>query len=142
MEAGMLVNTMLEVVINLLLCLIIITSSNLVVLQLIRVLRRSNHSQVVTQLLLLEVPLCEVLQLALGEAQVGGTCNGDLSAVASDHNIGLGQISGLSLNFDALIEVLLEGSNVKDLIVNWGGAVEDELDCGFLGRLSFCLEKD
>ena len=92
--------------------------------------------------MLLEVPLCEVLQLALGEAQVGGTCNGDLSAVASDHNIGLGQISGLSLNFDALIEVLLEGSNVKDLIVNWGGAVEDELDCGFLGRLSFCLEKD
>lgn len=90
MEADMLVNTMLEVVINLLLCLIIITSSNLVVLQLIRVLRRSNHSQVVTQLLLLEVTLCEVLQLALGEAKVGGACDGDFSAVAGNHNIGLG----------------------------------------------------
>lgn len=66
--------------------------------------------------------------MTLGEPKVGGTCNSDLGAVTSNHNIGLGQISSLSLNLDALIKVLLERRNVKYLVVDRGGAVEDELD--------------
>jgi len=104
----------------------------LVVFQLIAVLGCSNDSEVITQLLLLQVTLGKVLQLTLRETKVLWAGHGDLCAVPGDDNIALGEVSSLSLNLDALVEVLLEGGNVKDLVVNWGGAVNDELDGGLL----------
>jgi hypothetical protein len=82
--------------------------------------------------LLLKVTLGKVLQLTLGESKVLGAGNSDLGAVTGDNNIALGEVSSLSLNLDALTEVLLEGSNVEDLIVDGGSTVNDELDCGLL----------
>ena len=94
---------------NLLFSFLIITSSDLVVLKLVGVLRLGNNTQVVTQLLLLEVSLGEVLQLTLGETKVLGTGNSDLSAVTGDNNSALGEVAGLSIsNLDTLVEVLLE----------------------------------
>jgi len=96
--------------------------------------------QVITQLLLLEVSLGEVLQLTFGKSKVMGTSHSDLGAVTGDDNATLSEVSGLSIssNLDTLIEVLLEGSNVKNLIVDRSCAVNDELD-GALLCLSFCL---
>lgn len=111
----------------------------MVVLKLVRVLGLGNNTQVITQLLLLEVSLGEVLQLTLGESKVLGTGNSDLGAVTGDNNSALGEVAGLSIsNLDTLVEVLLERSNVKNLIVNRCSAVNDELD-GALLSLSLCL---
>ena len=111
----------------------------MVVLELVRVLGLGNNTQVVTQLLLLEVSLGEVLQLTLGETKVLGTSNSDLGAVTGDNNSALGEVAGLSIsNLDTLVEVLLERSNVKNLIVNRCSTVDDELD-GALLSLSLCL---
>ena len=124
---------------NLLFSFLIITSSDLVVLKLVGVLRLGNNTKVITQLLLLEVSLGEVLQLTLGEAKVLGTGNSDLGAVTGDDNSALGEVAGLSIsNLDTLVEVLLERSNVKNLIVDRCSAVNDELD-GALLSLSLCL---
>ena len=114
----------------------------MVVLQLVRVLGGSDDTQVITQLLLLEVTLGQVFQLTLGEAKVLGTGYSDLGAVTGDGNIALGEVAGLSINLDALVEVLLEGGNVKNLIVNWGSTVNDELDGGLLCGLSLSLLKE
>ena len=124
---------------NLLFSFLVITSSNLVVLKLVRVFGLGNNTQVITQLLLLEVSLGEVLQLTLGESKVLGAGNSDLGAVTGDNNSALGEVAGLSIsNLDTLVEVLLERSNVKNLIVNRCSAVNDELD-GALLSLSLCL---
>ena len=70
--------------------------------------------------------------MTLGETKVLGTGDSDLGAVAGDDDIALGEVSGLALNLDALVEVLLEGGNVKNLIIDGGGAVNDELDGALL----------
>lgn len=124
---------------NLLLGLLLVSSGDLVVLELVRVLRRGDDPEVIPELLLLEVALREVLQLALGETEVLGAGDGDLGAVAGDDDVGLGEVAGLALDLDALVEVLLEGSNVKDLIVDGGRTVNDELDGGLLGGLGLGL---
>ena len=111
----------------------------MVVLKLVRVLGLGNNTQVITQLLLLEVSLGEVLQLTLGETKVLGAGYSDLGAVTGDDNSALGKVAGLSISdLDTLVEVLLERSNVKNLIVNRCSAVNDELD-GALLCLSLCL---
>ena len=119
---------------------LVIATSDLVVFQLVRVLGLGNNTQVITQLLLLEVSLGEVLQLTLGESKVLGAGNGDLGGVTGDNNATLSEVSSLSISdLDAFIEVLLEGSDVKNLIVNRSCAVNDELD-GALLCLSLCLK--
>ena len=125
---------------NLLFISLVIATSDLVVFQLVRVLGLGNNTQVITQLLLLEVSLGEVLQLTLGESKVLGAGNGDLGGVTGDNDATLSEVSSLSISdLDALIEVLLEGSDVKNLIVNRSCAVNDELD-GALLCLSLCLK--
>jgi hypothetical protein len=125
----------------LLLGILIITGRDRVVPQHIRVLGSGNNAQVITQLLLLEVALREVLQLTLGEAEVGRRCDGQLGAITRDGNVVLSKVSGLSLNLDTLLQVLLERSNVQDLIVNRCGTVNDEFDGSLLRSLSFCLNE-
>ena len=94
---------------NLLFIRLVITTSDLVVFQLVRVLGLGNNTQVITQLLLLEVSLGEVLQLTLGESKVLGAGNGDLGGVTGDNDATLSEVSSLSISdLDALIEVLLE----------------------------------
>ena len=113
---------------------IVVSGGDLVVLQLVRILRGRDHAQVIAKLLLLEVALRQVLQLALREAEVVGAGDGDLRPVARDDHVRLGEVAGLALDLDPLVEVLLEGGDVEDLVVDGGRAVDDELDAGLLSR--------
>ena len=90
-------------------------------------------------MLLLEVTLGKVLQLTLGKLNISGDGDGELGGVTGDNNVVLGEVSGLSLDLDALLEVLLEGGNVQNLILNGCTAVDDELDSSLLSSLSLCL---
>jgi hypothetical protein len=84
--------------------------------------------------LLLQVPLGQVLELPLAEFKVGGASNSDLGTVTGDRHIVRCECSCLAPNLDSVVKVLFEGCNLKDLIVNWGCAVDDEFGDGF-----FCL---
>ena len=117
---------------NLLFALILALGSDLVVLQLVRVLASGDDPQVIAKLLLLEVTLAEVLELPLRETEVLGTRDGDLRAIAGDDDVARGEVAGLALDLDALVEVLLEGGDVEDLVVDGGRAVDDELDGALL----------
>lgn len=70
--------------------------------------------------------------MALGEAKVLGTRDCDLGAVAGDDDVALGKVSRLALDLDALIQVFLEGCDIKDLVIDRGCAIDDELDGGLL----------
>jgi hypothetical protein len=76
--------------------------------------------------LLLQVSLGKVLKLSLWERNISWGRNGKLSAVTTDYNSAGSKSSGLSTNLDAVLEVLLERSYVKYLIVNWSSAVKYE----------------
>jgi hypothetical protein len=78
--------------------------------------------------LLLQVSLRQVLQLTLGEFKLGRACDSQLCAISGDDNIVGGQSSGLSSDLDMIVKVLLEESNIQDLIVDRLSAVEDKLN--------------
>lgn len=70
----------------------------------------------------------QVLQVATRELLVGD--NLDLAiALLADLDV-VAEVSGAALNLDAVVEELLEGLNVEDLVVDGLRAVDDELgDC-------------
>jgi hypothetical protein len=69
----------------------------------------------------------QVLQVAARELLVRNDLNlslallGDLDCVA--------EVTGAALNLDAVVEELLEGLDVEDLVVDGLRAVDDELSC-------------
>ena len=65
--------------------------------------------------------------MTLGESQLGGAGDSQLCAVTSDDNIAGSESSGLATNLDAVMKVLLELSDIQDLIVDWLCAVNDKL---------------
>ena len=83
-------------------------------------------------MLLLQVTLAQVLQLTLGEFKLGRRSNGELRSVSGDGDIVASQSAGLVSDLDTVVQVLLERSNIEDLIVDWLCAVNDELDGRFL----------
>ena len=124
----------------LLLALVLVARRDLVVLELVRVLRARDDPQVIPQLLLLQVPLGQVLELALGQPELRGGGHRELRPVPGDGNAARREVSRLALDLDPLREVLLEGRDVKDLVVHRGLAVDHELDRGLLRGLAFRLE--
>lgn len=110
----------------------IISSTDREVSHLVRVLGGGNNSKVISQLLLLQVPLGKVLELTLGESQFGRRGNSQLGAVTRNDNTVGSEGSSLSTNLDAVVKVLFELSNIQDLIVNRLCAVNDELDNALL----------
>ena len=123
--------------ISLLLFHIVFATGNAKVSQLVSVLAGGNDAKVVSQLLLLEVPLAKILELSLGESKIGGGSNGELGAIAGDGNIVRGKVSSLTIHLDTVLKVLLERGNVENFIFDGGCAVDDELYRGFLGL--WCL---
>ncbi|KAH9093063.1 hypothetical protein Ae201684P_008727 [Aphanomyces euteiches] len=93
---------------------------------------RGNHVQVVTQLLLLQVLLGQVLQVALGER--GDDRNVQLGLFAGDLD-NVAQDTGLAVHFDAVVQELFERGNVQNLVIDWDRAVNGELQGGLLARL-------
>ena len=109
---------------------------DLEVSELVAVLGVGNHTQPVSQVVLLQVLLGEVLQVSLGEGDVGG--EGDLCLLPL-HGELLAEVAGLASNLDALLEVLLEVSAVHDTILDGVGAVNEELDLVLLPKLLHTL---
>jgi len=120
--------------------LLIITAGDAEVSELVSVLVGGNNAQVIAELLLLEVTLGEVLELTLGEAKVGGRGDGELVLLAGDDDVVGSEGTGLTVDLDAIVKVLLEGGNIEDLILNGSRAVKDELDGLLLAGLALYLQ--
>merc|ERR1719461_1783400 len=105
---------------------------DLEVSELVAVLGAGDHTQPVPQVVLLQILLGEVLQVSLGEGDVGG--EGQLGLL-SLHGELLAKVAGLAGNLDAIQEVFLEISAVHDSVLNWVSAVNEELDLVLLPEL-------
>lgn len=71
----------------------------------------------------------QVLQVSSRELLVCDNLDLALALLADDN--GLAQVSGAAVNLDAVVEELLEGGEIEDLVVDWGRAVDDELCAQF-----------
>jgi len=105
--------------------------------ELIRVLVGGGDVEIVSEILLLEVLLCEVLKVSLGEGDLG--VNGDLLVVVGDGQVFAEVTSGTS-NLDLGLEEFSEVGNDEDLIFNWLSAVDVESEVDLLDLLCFLSE--
>lgn len=80
--------------------------------------------QEITQLLLLEVLLGQVLQVSLGERKLSS--DDDLGLVTGNGDLGA-EITGFAVDLDSVVKELLEGGRVEDLVLHWLPAVDGEL---------------
>ena len=67
----------------------------------------------------------QVLEVATGEIVVGNNLNLALASLA-DLNV-VAEVVGAALNLDAVLEELLEGGGVEDLVASGLLSVDDEL---------------
>lgn len=88
--------------------------------------------QEISQLLLLQVLLGQVLQISLGEGQLSS--DDDLGLVAGDSHLGA-QLTGLAVDLDAVVQELLEGGRVQNLVLNGLPQINGELGNVLLGTL-------
>ena len=101
--------------------------------KLIDALARANNTEPITQLLLLQELLGEVLEVATRELDVSH----DLDFVAAhlgDGNV-VAEVAGAAVDLDAVVQELLEGGDVEDLVGDGLGAVD-----GVLFALSQLIE--
>jgi hypothetical protein len=115
-----------------LLVLLGISTADLEVSQLVGVLAGRDDVQEITQLLLLEVLLGQVLQVSLGKGKL--SLDVDLGLLAGDDDLGT-EVASLVVDLDAVVEELLEGDGVEDLVLNGVAAVNGELGDSLLDRL-------
>ena len=87
-----------------------------------------NDSKVITELLLLQVSLRQILELTLGEFEFCGTSDRQLCSVSGDDDVVGSQCPSLASDLDMIMEVFLEKSNIQNLIVHWLCAVNDKLN--------------
>lgn len=97
-----LLNNIMTMHLFLILSLLIV--GNVEVTELEGLLVSGNNAQPVTDLVLLQELLGKVLQVALGESNVGN--NGDLVITSAGDNDGITQVVGAALNLDAVMEEL------------------------------------
>ncbi len=109
---------------------------DLEVLELKGALRSGDHVQVVAQLLLLQVLLGQVLEVSLGKGQLGS--DQDLGLVARDHHLG-SEVSSLAAHLDAVVQILLEGGGVDDLVLHGLVEINGELGNSLLSYLLHSL---
>ena len=105
---------------------------DLEVSELIAVLGVGHNTEPVPEVVLLQVLLGEVLEISLGEGDIGGEGNLGLLPL---HGELLAEVAGLSSDLDALLEILLKVSTVHDAILNGVGAVNEELNLVLLAKL-------
>ena len=86
--------------------------------------KRREEREAFPHLVLLEVLLREVLEVALGEGILRG--NHDLGLVLP-HSHGIAEGPSLAVDLDALLEELLKVAHIKDAVSLGGGAVEHKL---------------
>jgi len=93
--------------------------------ELVDALGGGNDAEPVTELLLLEELLGEVLQVAARELLVRNDL--DLAIALLADLDGITKVTGAALNLDAVVQELLESLDVEDLVVDGLRAVDDEL---------------
>jgi hypothetical protein len=110
---------------SLLVILLLVLANNVVEAELVDTLRGGNDTEPVTELLLLEELLCQVLEVATGEVLVSNDL--DLAVVEVGDGDGLAEVTGAAVDLDARLEEGGEGRRVEDLVVGGLGSVDDEL---------------
>lgn len=85
----------------------------------------SDNTEPVTDLVLLQELLGEVLEVTLGEGNVSN--NSDLVVSRARDSNSFTEVVGTTINLDTVVEVLFERGSVKDLVVGRAGTVNDEL---------------
>lgn len=75
----------------------------------------------------------QVLEVATRELLVSDNLDLALTDLGDGNNIT--EVSGATVNLDLVLEELLEGGDVEDLVRRWLGSVDDEL-LGNLGLLA------
>jgi hypothetical protein len=113
------------------------------VAELIGLLASANNADPVTELVLLQKLLGQVLDVTLAVMLLGTDSDDRLFTTNRDD---FAEITGLYGDLDAVMEVVLEGGNVKDLVGDGAGAVDGELDRGSGGyflhdEVSRCAQK-
>merc|ERR1712060_510276 len=97
---------------------------DLEVTELVGALVSGDNAEILTHLLLLQVLLGQVLEVALGEVDLG--LNDDVVHVLGDSD-SVSEVAKLSLNLDALSEEIAEISEDDDVILDGELAVDSEL---------------
>lgn len=85
----------------------------------------SDNTEPVTDLVLLQELLGEVLEVTLGEGNVSN--NSDLVVSRARDSNSFTEVVGTTIDLDTVVEVLFESGSVKDLVVGRTGTVNDEL---------------
>jgi hypothetical protein len=110
---------------DLLVILLLVLANDVVEAELVDTLGGGDDTEPVTELLLLEELLCQVLEVATGEVLVGDDL--DLAVVEVGDGDALAEVTGKTVNLDAGLEEGGEGRRVEDLVVGGLGSVDDEL---------------
>lgn len=87
------------------LILVLLIVGNVEITELEGLLVRSNDTEPITDLVLLQELLGEVLEVTLGESNVGD--NGDLVISRARDGNGLTEVVGTTINLDTIVKVLL-----------------------------------
>lgn len=103
---------------------------NVEVLELVRVLALRDHAKPIAELLLLEVLLREVLDVLLGEGDAGDNSERRLLPGDPDR---VAELTGLAVDLDAVVQVLLEGVGVHDTVLHGVGEIDHEPEDLLLG---------
>jgi len=102
----------------------IFTLVDVVILKQVSLLISGDDTEPVTKLMLLEEALGKVLEVSLGE--MNGSVDGDL-VVGTDNLDLVFKVVGTAVDLDVVMEVLLIGGNIKDLVRGRTRAVDDKL---------------
>ena len=111
--------------IRLVLLLLTLLTNNVEELEGVLALVGGDDTEPVTELLLLEELLGQVLEVATGELLVGNDLDATIAEVG-DVDL-LAEVAGEAVNLDALLEESGEGRGVEDAVVHGLGSVDDEL---------------
>jgi hypothetical protein len=111
------------------LLLLSLTTADLEVSQLVRVLAVGNNVQEITKLGLLQELLGQVLQVSLGERKLSRYRH--LGLVRGDFDLA-SKLASLAVDLDAVVKELVEGVDIEHLIIHRLGAVNGELGNGLL----------
>merc|ERR1719304_104731 len=94
---------------------------DLEVSELVAILGGGNHTKPITQVVLLQVFLGQILQVSLGEGNI--RCQSNLCFL-SLHGQLLAKVVGLASNLDALMKIFFKISTVHNAILNRVSAVK------------------
>jgi hypothetical protein len=119
--------------IRLVLLLLTLLTNNVEELEGVLALVGGDDAEPVTELLLLEELLRQVLEVAAGELLVSDDLDAAVTKVGDVD--ALAEVAGEAVNLDALLEESGEGGGVEDTVVHGLGSVDDELLVGELANM-------